>query len=115
MYINLIGAAITFVIGIAVSLINFLLSKYIIKRYPEKYSMSTIFRSLLQILFLVVVFIVGTYTPADNMYLLIGAVLGLSVASFFFTYKLLKLNQSEAERKAREAEISNEREDDVNG
>jgi len=90
---NLIGAATTLTLGVAVSLINFLISKFIIQKYPDKYSISTVFRSLIQISFLVAVYLIGAKTPADSLFLLIGAVLGLSVSSFFFTYKLLKINK----------------------
>lgn len=111
---DIIGAAITLLLGIAVSLINFLLSRFILKKFPDKYAFSTIFRSLLQVVFLVAVYLVGKNSAVNIFYLLIGGVLGLSIASFFFTFKLLNLNK-ESIKKTDSENRETSKEDGSNG
>ncbi len=91
---NIVGAIITFALGIVVAYLNFLLSKAILVKQPEKYAFSTIIRQITQILYIVAVYFVSTVAPWDMWYMLIGAVLGVSVPMIYFTHKLLQLNAS---------------------
>ncbi len=91
---NIVGAIITFALGIVVAFLNFLLSKAILTKQPEKYAFSTIIRQATQILYIVAVYFVSTVVPWDTWYMLIGAVLGVSVPMIYFTHKLLQINQS---------------------
>ncbi|MBQ8766919.1 MAG: hypothetical protein IJZ16_08940 [Clostridia bacterium] len=103
---NIVGAIITFVLGFAVAGLNFLLSRAILTKQPEKYAFSTILRQLIQILYIVAVYFVAEKTPWDMMYMLIGAVLGVTLPMFFFTQRLVKINDSM---------IKNRKEGDENG
>ena len=98
---NIIGATVTLVLGAGISLINYLISRHIILNYPEKYALAAIFRQIIQIGFLVAVFLVGNKTEADIIYLLIGAVLGITFTMFYFTHKLLKLNEKKSNENSR--------------
>ena len=91
---NIVGAIIAFAFGVVIAFLNFLLSKAILTKQPEKYAFSTIIRQATQVLYLVAVFFVSDYTPWDSWYMLIGAVLGVSVPMIYFTHKLLQLNQN---------------------
>ena len=91
---NIVGAIIAFAFGVVIAFLNFLLSKAILTKQPEKYAFSTIIRQATQVLYLVAVFFISDYTPWDSWYMLIGAVLGVSVPMIYFTHKLLQLNQS---------------------
>ncbi len=91
---NIVGAIITFALGIGVATVNFLLSKAILTKQPEKYAFSTIIRQIMQILYIVAVYFVSTVAPWDMWYMLIGAVLGVTVPMVYFTHKLLQLNQT---------------------
>ena len=91
---NIVGAIFSFALGVVVAFLNFLLSKAILTKQPEKYAFSTIVRQATQVLYLVAVFFISDYTPWDSWYMLIGAVLGVSVPMIYFTHKLLQLNQS---------------------
>lgn len=91
---NIVGAIITFVLGIVVAGLNFLLSKAILTKQPEKYAHSTILRQIIQILYMVAVYFVTPYTPWSLWYTEFGAVLGITVPMIFFTHKLLQLNAS---------------------
>lgn len=91
---NIVGALITFALGIVVAYLNFLLSKVILKKQPEKYALGAIIRQITQILYIVAVYFVSTVSPWDTWYMLIGAVLGVTVPMIYFTHKLLQLNKT---------------------
>ena len=91
---DIIAAIITFALGFVIAGLNYLLSRAILKKCPEKYVFSTIIRQVIQILYIVAVYFVSTAIQFNSWYMLIGAVLGITVPMFFFTYKLVKLNQS---------------------
>ena len=91
---NIVGAIITFALGIVVAYLNFLLSKAILTKQPEKYAISTVLRQVIQIIYIVAVYFVSTVAPWDMWYMLIGAVLGVTIPMIYFTAKLLQLNKS---------------------
>ena len=68
----------------------------------------TVVRQALQIGFLVAVYLVGTRIDSVEItYLLVGAVVGMTLPMLYFTKKLLKVNE-----KASEAKKEKEAEDD---
>ncbi len=104
---NIIGALVTAVIGFLIAFINYSFSKKALEKTPEKYALITVVRQILQIGFLAIVYFVGIKIQvADVMYLLVGAVLGMTVPMFYFTKKLLTFNESLVKTK---------KEDDANG
>ncbi len=106
---NIIGAIVAAIAGVVIALINYIFSKKVLINAPEKYSLITVVRQILQVGFLVVVYFTGTKTQiADPIYLLIGAVLGMTVPMIYFTKKLLLINETEAKAK-------NKKEDEADG
>lgn len=106
---NIIGAAAALILGLTVAFVNYLFSKKVLIKSPEKYSLVTVVRQVLQVGFLVLVYLIGTKTQlADPAYLLVGAVLGMTVPMLFFTKKLLHINDLAATDK-------NEKEADTDG
>ena len=106
---NIIGAIVAAIAGVVIALINYILSKKVLINAPKKYSLITVVRQILQVGFLVVVYFTGTKTQlADPVYLLIGAVLGMTVPMIYFTKKLLLINETEAKAK-------NKKEDEADG
>lgn len=106
---NIIGAVITAAIGLLIAFINYTLSKRVLIKSPERYSLITVARQLLQIGFLIVVYFVGEKTRlADPTYLLVGAVVGMTVPMLFFTKKLLDINSTATKNKT-------EKEDEADG
>lgn len=102
---SIIGALITAVIGFLIAYVNYLLSKKMLIKAPEKYSVITVVRQVIQVGFLVLVYFVGTKIQAVNpIYLLVGAVIGLTLPMIYFTKKLLSVN---------EARVSNIKEKEV--
>lgn len=106
---NIIGVAVAIIIGFLVAFINYFLSKTVLEKASEKYSLITVVRQVLQIGFLVIVYFVGDKIEAVNtIYLLVGAVVGMTIPMICFTRKLLSINQNISKKESR-------REDDVNG
>ncbi len=94
MNLDYLGAIITFIYGFVIAILNYLLSRAILKKQPNKYAVSTIIRQLSQIIYLVAVYFVSTVVPCDTIYMLVGAVIGVTLPMFYFTHKLLQLNQT---------------------
>lgn len=93
MKLDIIGAAATAVIGVIVAFLNFVLSKQMLVKAPQKFALITVVRQIIQIGFLVIVYFIGTrLTDINVTYLLVGAVLGMTVPMLYFTKKLLGLN-----------------------
>ncbi len=94
---NIIGAVAAAIIGILIALANYLLSKKVLVKAPEKYSIITVLRQILQIGYLAAVYFVADKTGfANPAYMLIGAVLGMTLPMLLFTKKLLAVNASAA-------------------
>ncbi len=92
---SIVGALITAVIGFLIAFVNYLISKKVLIKAPEKYSVITIVRQVLQISFLALVYLVGTKIQAINpTYLIVGAVIGLTLPMIYFTKKLLSINEA---------------------
>ncbi len=92
---SIIWIAAATVSGLAVACINYIFSKTVLIKAPEKYSLATVGRQILQVGFLALVYLVGSKTQlADPVYLMVGAVLGMTVPMLFFTKKLLDINKS---------------------
>ncbi|MBR2868428.1 MAG: hypothetical protein IKB88_05105 [Clostridia bacterium] len=92
---DIIGAVIAAAIGFLIAFINYTFSKRMLLKAPEKYSGSFVIRQILQVAYLVLVYFVGSKTQiADLTFLLVGAVAGMTIPMFFFTKKLLSVNDA---------------------
>lgn len=109
MIANIIGAVIAAAVGLLIAVANYIFSKKVLLKAPEKYSGTFVIRQILQVTYLVLVYFVGSKTQiADPMYLLAGAAAGMTVPMFFFTKKLLSINNAVKTKKT-------EKEDKTNG
>lgn len=105
---DIIGAVVAAVIGLIVASANYLISRKILIKAPDKYSLVTVLRQVIQIGYLALVYFVCAKTGiADSVYLLIGAVLGMTVPMFFFTKKLLSVNEGLSRKTENEKEDEN--------
>ncbi len=103
---NIIGAVVVAVVGVGVAFVNYLISKTVLAKIPDKYSATTVLRQIVQIAFLVIVYFISKKTNYDPMYLLVGAVLGITVPMFIFTKKLLIINETlRSKEKRKEEEV----------
>lgn len=91
---DFLGAVIAFVLGTGIAVVNFLISKRMLKKNSNIYASTHIIRQLLQVGYLVLILCFGKFTPWDEIWLLVGGCLGVSLPMLFFTYKLVKLNDS---------------------
>lgn len=87
------GAVSAFGVGLAIATVNYLLSRYMLKKKPSQYAVTQIFRQVLQVGYLVLLFVFGDYTPWDKLWLLVGGALGVTLPMLWFTYRLVKLNE----------------------
>ena len=101
---NIIGAVVVAVVGVGVAFVNYLISKTVLAKIPDKYSATTVLRQIVQIAFLVIVYFISKKTNYDPMYLLVGAVLGITVPMIIFTKKLLRYNESLQQSEKRKEE-----------
>lgn len=91
---NIAGAAAAFIVGALVAAANYMFSQHMLKKHPSNYASTQMVRQLSQIAYLVILFFVGPHTPWDRTWLLIGGCLGITLPMFYFTWKLVKLNES---------------------
>lgn len=92
---NIIAAVAAAAVGFLIAFVNYIFSKKVLTKKPDKYSASFVVRQILQVAYLVAVYFIGSKTQiADLTYLLIGAVAGMTIPMFFFTKKLVAFNDS---------------------
>lgn len=103
---DIFAAAVVFVMGAGVGVLNYFISSYVLKKHSKNFASVTVVRQIIQVGFIFAVYLVGKKTPWDATYLLIGAVLGISVAMILSTKMLLKLN-SEIKHDSGKEEDSN--------
>jgi hypothetical protein len=109
MLANISGAVVTAVAGFLIAFINYIFSKNILLKAPEKYFITSVIRQVLQVSFFVAVYFIGTKTQvADLIYLLAGAAVGMTIPMVFFIKKLLRINDGIKTNKT-------EKGDDANG
>ena len=106
---NIIGVVVAVVCGFLIAFVNYILSKAILTKAPEKFSLITVVRQVFQIGFLVTVYFIGDKIQSVNtIHLLVGAVVGMTAPMIYFTRKLISLNQSINKKES-------EKEGDANG
>ncbi len=92
---NIIAAVVAAAVGFLIAFVNYVISKKVLMKKPDKYSASFVVRQILQVAYLVAVYFIGSKTQiADLTYLLVGAVAGMTIPMFFFTKKLVTFNDS---------------------
>lgn len=95
---NWVGAALAFAVGVGIAALNYLFSKFILRKHPTQYASATILRQIIQILFLVLLFALGDLTPWNKAWLLVGGVLGITLPMIYFTSRLLKFNNGKEDK-----------------
>ncbi len=84
------GVFAAFSCGFAVSVLNFLLSRYALKKHPQMFASFTAVRMLTSIACFALAYFLAPYTPWKPIFLLIGVALGLTIPLFFFTAVLIR-------------------------
>lgn len=91
---DILGAVITFVLGVGIATLNYYISKYFLEKTPDRFAMTAVVKQIFNVFYLVAVYMLGDFLPFKLSYMLIGAVLGITLPMFMFTRKLLKLNEA---------------------
>lgn len=89
---NVFGAALAFAAGAAVAALNYAVSRYLLTKRPSMYAGMQILWQSVQIAYLAALILFGASTPWDRLWLLAGGCLGITLPMFWFTYRLVKLN-----------------------
>lgn len=90
---DILGVIITFALGVGIATLNYYISKYFLEKNPDKFAMTTVVKQIFNVGYLVAVYMSGDFLPFKLAYMLIGAVLGITLPMFIYTRKLLKLNE----------------------
>lgn len=91
---DVLGAVITFTAGVGITALNYLVSKYVLQKSPDKFAMTSVIKQIVNVSFLVAVYMLSDYLPWNFTYLIVGAVLGITLPMIVFTRKLVKLNEA---------------------
>lgn len=102
--LHLCGGAAACLAGGLISLVNYRISAGFLRRGTQSYLAGTVLRQLCSVGLLVACFFLGENTDLPTVALLVGAVLGLTVPSFFLTGRLLKLDRRAEEEQGRQEE-----------
>lgn len=96
---EVIGALIAAVLGVGVAVINYLISRYVLQRQPDKYALFSVLRQGLQIGLLVGVYFAARGLSVAVTWPLVGAAVGMTVPMLLLTHRLLHVNDKEKEKK----------------
>ena len=92
---NIIGAVVVGIIGLFIAFVNYIISKNVLIKSAEKYSLVTVVRQIVQVGFLAIVYFAGSKVQTLNpVYLLVGAAIGMTLPMMYFTKKLLSINET---------------------
>lgn len=87
---NYLMAAAAFVCGGALSYVNYRISCHYIKKGIDRLSAGAMVRQVLDTVYLLALFVIGKSMALNPWFLLIGGALGITVASAYFTSRLVK-------------------------
>ncbi|MBQ7116604.1 MAG: hypothetical protein IJN88_00150 [Clostridia bacterium] len=105
---NIIGAVICALAGLLIAFGNYAFSRRVLEKSPDRLALATVGRQIIQVGYLIAVYLVGTRLTVNPFYLLVGAAAGMTVPMLFFTKKLVSFNESLAVK-------AKKREEDENG
>ena len=108
----IVGGVVAFLIGCAVSALNYWINVLTLKKDPARLASMSIVRQILSVACLIAVFLIAKILPWGQIPMLIGAALGLTIPAFFFAFRLAKLNDAAS---AQEDDTSGKGADDTHG
>lgn len=84
------GALLAALLGAAIAYANYRLTDRAARNPNERFAGISIVRQALNFGYLAAVFFLAPYTPFDRTWCLVGAVVGLTLPTFFFTFRILR-------------------------
>lgn len=100
----IVGGLLAFLVGGAVSALNYRLNLLVLRNKPAQLANMSFVRQILSVACLVAAFLLGKVLPWGQVPTLIGAALGLTVPAFFFAFRLAKLNDAASEKADKSSE-----------
>ncbi len=86
---SLPGAILAAALGAAIAYANYRLTERAARNPAERFGLVSLARQVLNLGYLAAVFLLAPLTPWDRIWCLVGAVAGLTLPTFFFTFRLL--------------------------
>ena len=106
-----VGGLLTFVGGCLVAYVNYLINRYALRKRPQLLGTLSFVRQLLNVAYFVAVFLLGKALPWDQVPLLVGAAVGLTVPSVLLALHLAKLNDARSDDVPAAGDFDSEGED----
>ncbi len=91
---DILGAIAAFVLGVAVSFANYLISRTALRKRSKLFSSVASLRMVINLIFLILLYFASSPLGFDATYCLIGGGLGLTLSLFLFTSLLLRQGRS---------------------
>lgn len=91
---GLLGGVAAFVFGAILALVNYLISRAVMRRKPSMFSFTAVVRQLINIGGLAALYFAAPHTPFGTLPLVIGGVLGETLPMLYFTFLLLRDEKS---------------------
>lgn len=85
------GAIFAFLGGITVGGACYLISRRVLMRAPSRFSAVSMVRNLIQVGYFLAVYFLAPVLPWELIPLLVGAALGITLSTFWFTARLVKI------------------------
>ena len=76
--------------GVAMASVNYVITNAVMKKKPNMLSITAVIRQVINVAYLAAVYFVSSAVLSSVVYPLVGAVVGLTVPMFIFTFKLVK-------------------------
>lgn len=111
---NFVGMFLAFILGLLIGVLNYRISMLIISKKPDFLAVANFIHQAIAIVFLLVLYFAGPFTPFNRYYMLIGGVIGITVMIVFTTARLLKFTAS-AQSDNNDKNQSDVKEDASNG
>ena len=87
---SIIGALLAALLGGVIAYVNYRLTAHTTDNPNERFAGVSIIRQMLNVGYLAAVFFLAPYTPWDRIWMLAGAVAGLTLPILIFTFLLLR-------------------------
>ncbi len=86
--------------GGVMAYLNYMITGMLIKCKPEFVAAGSVIRQVINVAYLAAVYFISSELLSSVLYTLVGAVIGLTVPMFFFTFRLVKKNNNDKDHTA---------------
>ena len=112
---DVFGAIVAFAGGTLVATINYLISKRALGKKPNAFAVVFIIRQAINVAYILGAYFLAPITTFNTWYFVIGAVMGATLPSIFFTKKLLATSNKFEEKNNVENTVEQTSKENQNG